>query len=64
MKAGDWNVKSKDNKMKFNTTILNRNNMIFFLAGKRVNKVTSGLVPGAKEVVHDKNLRPGENKPD
>ncbi|RIH64478.1 hypothetical protein D1164_14050 [Mariniphaga sediminis] len=58
MKAGSWNVKSKDGKMKFNTTVREDENTIFFLAGSGEYIITPGWLTGSKTLITDEEYRP------
>ena len=59
MKSGNWNVKSKDGKTKFNANATEGKNTIFFLAGNGEYVITPGQLPGVKALIVDENLRPG-----
>jgi len=59
MKSGNWNVKSRDGKTKFNYIITEGKNTIFFKAGKGEYIITPGKIAGAKVLAMDENFRPG-----
>ncbi len=58
MNQGDWNVKSKDGKIKFNTYVNAGNNTIFFLAESGEYVITPGRLAGTKELLIDEGYRP------
>ena len=59
MKSGNWNVKSKDGKTKFNANVTEGKNTIFFQAGNGEYIITPGELAGAKALALDENFRPG-----
>lgn len=60
MKPGNWNIQSKDGKTKFNATVKEGKNTIFFQAGSGEYLVTPGQLAGIKVLAIDENLRPGK----
>jgi len=58
MKAGDWNIKSQNGKIKFNTTVADGKNTIFFTAGKGKYIISPGINSSAKQLLVDENFMP------
>ena len=59
MKPGDWYIKSKNGKIKFNVTVKASKNTIFFLAGGGEYFIATGQLTGAKVLLMDEKFRPG-----
>lgn len=60
MQAGDWNVKSQKGKVKFNTSVSEGKNTIFFKAGKGKYVISPGRVDRLKELIVDERPMPGK----
>ncbi len=58
MKSGNWNVKSKDGKTKFNANVTEGKNTIFFKAGNGEYDITPGQLASVRALVMDENFRP------
>src|SRR5690606_13941213 len=58
MKAGDWNVKAENGKVKFNAKVEEGKNTIFFQAGKGKYLVSPGLLVGAESLLIDEGFMP------
>jgi heparin/heparan-sulfate lyase len=58
MKSGDWNIKSKDGKIKLNAGIKAGKNSIFFLAGRGEYIISPGQLSNDKVLTMDEGFRP------
>lgn len=61
LEPGDWNIKSRDGKIKLNANINERENTIFFLAGKGDYLISPGRLIGAKPLVKNETFSPENN---
>ncbi len=61
LKPGDWNIKSKDGKVKFNVCVNERENTIFFPAEKGNYIISPGRLVGVRPLVKDETFMPGNN---
>lgn len=58
LKAGKWNIKSKDAKIRFNVRVIERENTIFFPAEKGKYIISPGSLLYVKKLVRDTTFTP------